>query len=310
MNVRYIRGDNFWESNTNLLDSGTWKHISSLKNQALKCIMKSIGNGETTSLWFDPWLQEGRIIELLHYLTPQHTDTTTWTVSRIIQNSQWNIILPCLNPLISSITNISVSGQKDQWIWLHTGDGDFSFSSAWNQVRTSYDKFELYNVVWFPNSNPRMSCCMLRSLCNRLATRDRLFKFGITSIEVCALCNSYKETRDHLFFQCQYSAYIWKLCKLKLQMKITDVKDLKTEALEIQQKFKKKDNTYILARLALNATVWHIWQERNKRIFHDQKLHKIMVFRRIYEDINILLRTCNWKVGNSDILSNWSYVKL
>ena len=95
-----------------------------------------------------------------------------------------------------------------------------------------------------------------------------------------------------------------------MQLNATDVKDLKTEALEIQQKFKKKDNTYILARLALNATVWHLWQERNRRIFHDQKLHKIMVFRRIYKDINILLRTCNWKVGNSDILSNWGYVKL
>ncbi|XP_020243287.1 uncharacterized protein LOC109821515 [Asparagus officinalis] len=223
INVRYVRGANFWESTSNLLDSGTWKHISSLKGKALNCIRKTIGNGETTSLWFDPWLQEGRIIELLHHLTSQLTGTITWTVSRIIQNFLWNIILPCLSPLIPFITNISVTGQEDQWIWLHTGDGVFSFSSAWNQ-----------------------------------------------------------------------------LCKLKMQLNATDVKDLKTEALEIQQKFKKKDNTYILARLALNATVWHIWQERNRRIFHDKKLHKIMVFRRIYEDINILLRTCNWKEFGMD----------
>ncbi|XP_020266328.1 uncharacterized protein LOC109841800 [Asparagus officinalis] len=309
MKVRYVRGGNLWNSTSNLLDSGTWKHIYSHKEKALSCIRKTIGNGEATSLWFDPWLQEGRICELLSQLTPQLTGTSTWTVSNIIQNSQWNFILPCLSPLIPFITKISVSGQEDQWIWLHTGDGIFSFSSAWNQVRTHYNIFELYNVVWFPYSNPMMSCCMLRSLNNRLPTRNRLFRFGITSIEVCALCYASKETRDHLFFQCEFSAFIWKLCRLKLQLKATDAKELKTEALEIKEKFKFKDNTYILARLALNATVWHILQERNMRIFHDRKLHKIMVFRRIYEDINILLRTCNWKVGNSVILTNWGFNK-
>ncbi|XP_020258784.1 uncharacterized protein LOC109835211 [Asparagus officinalis] len=243
MNVRYIRGDNFWESNTNLLDSGTWKHISSLKNQALKCIMKSIGNGETTSLWFDPWLQEGRIIELLHYLTPQHTDTTTWTFQVKKINGYGCIQVMVISP------------------FLQLG------------IKFVHPMTNLSFTMWYGSQTQILECLVACS-------------------------------------EVYVTAYIWKLCKLKLQMKITDVKDLKTEALEIQQKFKKKDNTYILARLALNATVWHIWQERNKRIFHDQKLHKIMVFRRIYEDINILLRTCNWKVGNSDILSNWSYVKL
>ncbi|XP_020254179.1 uncharacterized protein LOC109831256 [Asparagus officinalis] len=151
-----------------------------------------------------------------------------------------------------------------------------------------------------------MACCLIKSLYNRLATRDRLSKFGISSMEDCVLCSSEKETRDHLFFQCPFTAFIWKLCKLKLLLDSTVIQDLRTEALQIQQKFKVKNRTYKLARLVLSATVWHIWQERNRRIFHNQRMHKILVFRRLYEDINVLLRTCNWKAGNEAVLANWS----
>ncbi|XP_020249238.1 uncharacterized protein LOC109826627 [Asparagus officinalis] len=150
-----------------------------------------------------------------------------------------------------------------------------------------------------------MACCLLKSLLNRLATRDRLFRFGITSTEDCVLCTGMKESRDHLFFQCPFSAYIWKLCKMKLHTDAMAIHDLRTEAIETQNKFKAKDRIYILARLVLSATVWHIWQERNRRIFHDKKMHKVMVFRRLYEDINVIIRTCYWKSGNNTILSNW-----
>jgi len=36
-------------------------------------------------------------------------------------------------------------------------------------------------------------------------------------------------------------------------------------------------------------------------------MHKILVFRRLYEDINILIQTCSWKVSTKDlsILANW-----
>ncbi|XP_020249268.1 RHOMBOID-like protein 2 [Asparagus officinalis] len=206
------------------MDSGTWKHISGLKIKALNCIRKAIGNGESTSLWFDPWLHEGRIIELVQHLSPQLTGTENWTVSSIIQNSQWNITLPCLMPLVNAISEIQISGKKDQWFWLPAVSGTFSFASAWDQVRTPFALFELYNVVWFPSSVPKMACCLMKGLYNRLASRDRLSKFGISSLEECVLCTGEKETRDHLFFQCPY----------------TDIQDLRTEATHIQQKFKEK----------------------------------------------------------------------
>ena len=87
------------------------------------------------------------------------------------------------------------------------------------------------------------------------------------------------------------------------------ISSLHNEALLIQAKFKTKTKTSILAKMTLAATVWHIWKEKNMRILQLQQSNKIMVFRRLYEDIGLLLRTCNWKVDRDKamkaILSNW-----
>ena len=106
-----------------------------------------------------------------------------------------------------------------------------------------------------------------------------------------------------------YSSYIWTLCKLKLGI-ISPVQNLNEEAASIKLKFKNKDKCYYLARLVLCGAVWHIWHERNRRIFQQQQMSKIMLFRRMYEDIHFTLKNCKWKdpvdVFAINILSNWS----
>jgi len=151
-----------------------------------------------------------------------------------------------------------------------------------------------------------MSCCLLKALKGRLPTRSRLKTFGIINEDSCVLCNEATETIDHLFFECPFTAYLWSLSRLKLGLYLPEMRNLIQEAELIQGKFKVKDKSYILSRLALQVTVWHIWLERNRRVFQHQQMNKIMIFRRLYEDINILLRTCAWKVNNKEgILSNW-----
>ena len=84
----------------------------------------------------------------------------------------------------------------------------------------------------------------------------------------------------------------------------------KDEAILIQTIFKEKTRSTMLAKLTLAVVTWHIWKERNFRIFQLKESHKFMVFRRLYEDIRELLRTCTWKVdrpvAKKQILSNWN----
>jgi len=108
-------------------------------------------------------------------------------------------------------------------------------------------------------------------------------------------CNGATETMQHLYFECSHSSYIWKVWKLKLGVSDGSIRDLMREANKIKEKFRKKKKITILARMALCATIWHIWKQRNERVFQHKNKHKIMVFRSIYEDIKELLKTCHWK---------------
>jgi len=148
--------------------------------------------------------------------------------------------------------------------------------------------------------------------CPAACWKDALIDFpqkaewNIIDHETCALCHSSPETRNHLFFDCPYSKYLWKLCRLKLNIS-EPMGDLIHEPEQFKNPIKRKHRTYILSRLALNVTVWHMWRERNRRVFLQQKLHIIIVYRRIYEDINVLMRTYHWKVSSSSsTLSYWS----
>lgn len=64
-----------------------------------------------------------------------------------------------------------------------------------------------------------MSLCMLRALKKKMPTRSLLKRLNITDLDSCVLCNQNSETVEHLFFECPFSAYLWKLCKLKLGFK-------------------------------------------------------------------------------------------
>jgi len=176
-------------------------------------------------------------------------------------------------------------------------------------VRQEDPQFQLSKVVWFPSHSPKMAICLLRALHGKLLTRDFLQSIGVSDTVSCVLCGTGQESIQHLFFTCPYSAYLWTLCRLKLGLTGT-IGTLEEEALLILTTFKNKTKTGILAKLTLSAIVWHIWKERNQRVFHLPEHHKIVVFRRLFEDIRLPMRTCHWKTDNQiymqSILSNWN----
>ena len=81
MTNNYLKNNSIWDVSATLLDSSTWKLILSSKDLASTNIMKIIGNG--CSLWYDPWLPSGRLVDSPGYHT-HITATSTWKVSNII----------------------------------------------------------------------------------------------------------------------------------------------------------------------------------------------------------------------------------
>ena len=74
----YVKDSNFWEAPMHLLHSGTWKFIAESKQIAKKYMKVGIGNGEHASLWYDPWLKEGALIDHVGKLHPDIITHPDW----------------------------------------------------------------------------------------------------------------------------------------------------------------------------------------------------------------------------------------
>jgi len=155
MQNRYLNNTRLWDSTACSLDSGTWKHIQKMKATALECMQRVIANGQS-----DPWLNEGRLVELINHNIPHITNTHNWRVSDIIHNGNWTLNIPALSPYWHSISCIRISDNPDTWKWISSPTGVFSSAIAWNAMREPSPSFTLHNVIWFPSASPKMSCCL------------------------------------------------------------------------------------------------------------------------------------------------------
>ena len=90
MNEKYVKDTPITELTCSSLDSGTWKFIVQSKNKALLHMKKIIGDGCDTSLWYDPWLQNGNLINLTGLNSPPVL-SKHWRVSDIIDNGTWSL---------------------------------------------------------------------------------------------------------------------------------------------------------------------------------------------------------------------------
>lgn len=128
-------------------------------------------------------------MDLLDHETPQLTRTQTRKVSKLIQNWNWVLSIPALTLIWTSISCIRISVPEDSWKSIATSTGLLSIASAWNKIRESSAEFELQNMIWFPSSSPKMACCLIKRVLDRLPTRAWLVSCGIINTDSCVLCN-------------------------------------------------------------------------------------------------------------------------
>ncbi|GJX51199.1 reverse transcriptase domain, reverse transcriptase zinc-binding domain protein [Tanacetum coccineum] len=143
----------------------------------------------------------------------------------------------------------------------------FSMACSWDTIRTRADIVNWYNVVCFPHCIPRYAIHMWLVFQQKLKTQDRLRQWDVgTSIDLnllrCPLCNLVPDSHDHLFFECAFSSQVW---------------------------FKYS------FRLVLAATSYHIWLERNGRLFKEKTSSLDQIFDVIISMVRLKLVTFKFK---------------
>ncbi|OIT37415.1 hypothetical protein A4A49_52156 [Nicotiana attenuata] len=100
----------------------------------------------------------------------------------------------------------------------------------------------------------------------------------------CPLCNSGIKSISHLFFQCDYAAYIWNkiLFWQGVNRKAMDWSD---ELKWPQEHAKGRSSEAEVYRIALAASISYVWRERNQRVFQDKYSAPDLIIKQIIQEV-------------------------
>lgn len=123
-----------------------------------------------------------------------------------------------------------------------------------------------------------------------------LVELGLTQNMTCSLRNFANENHEHLFFQCSYASSLWRSV-----LSLNGVPNLSMDMYQIiswaVQNRKGKSFKHKLLKLSLCAAVYHIWQERNFRLFQTKPKPVVDLLSNLIEDIR-------WRVASWNNIEN------
>ncbi|KAK3229959.1 hypothetical protein Dsin_001840 [Dipteronia sinensis] len=273
------------QAKSNIFTSG----LSSTTNQQLINLfgyMHFIGNGSSTSFWFNNWHPDGPLISkwspcvVYDSCLPLNA-----TVNAIVLGDSWSW------PTAMSIDLVKIrsrmhsynpnSNIEDSIQWLPSSNGIYSASSTLASLRAPHPLVPWFKLVWFPQNILRMSFILWMAVRGRLSTRDRIHKYDPRAVTTCVLCNSHLESYAYQFFECLFSTAIWTQL---LNYCGTPWNGLYWNAFIAWASTHWRGNTPIIVakKLCLGAAVYHIWREHNCRIFDGTQRTSSVVVRSVF----------------------------
>lgn len=118
------------------------------------------------------------------------------------------------------ITTIQLTDEEDYYEWEIQGKVSKSFNAGdvYTYLKGEIPTQNWTKIVWFPHAIPRHAIHSWLMLFNRCSTRDCLLRWGIQVDPVCLLCNTGVETRNHIYFEWNYSFDLWNLVTRRLRL--------------------------------------------------------------------------------------------
>ena len=266
-----LRQNSFWEVREDAKSSWIWRKLLKLRSLAYQFTRVEVKDGRNAFFWFDNWLQSGRLINITGAVGTCYLGIArNARVCEAVTQAQWSVRghrSRHFHELHARIQREPVPDDQqgqDVIMWKHSDDNFkpwFSSARTWDQIRQKKATAFWYKSVWFMQGVPRFSFIVWLDVRNRLSTGDRMRAWGIH--EGFPLCGERDETRDHVFFECPYSFTVWDKLANRLSGNRTDpdwmtsLQFLSANNLQIMDK--------ILLKMVFQATIYHFWQERNRR---------------------------------------------
>lgn len=305
-----IRSRNFWALNIPSECTWVWRHILKLRDMARMRLKYFIGNGKSTSLWYDNWHPKGPLISVYGDRIIYDAGLANNTmVCDVVEGENWRWPVAnswALMDMRKSIT-FDPSFEEDKIWWIPSSSGQFTIKSAWEETRKRKDKVEWYNLVWFPKAIPRYAMILWMAIKERLPTKDKLVRYDISSNDNCCFCNLGHETMDHLFFGCIFTKSIWikVLASVDLGYLVRPWKDYINH---INRKWRGIGLKFLLRKLCLGVTVYWVWRERNSRVFGGDSHSSTAIvtnIKNVVRDRALEFRKIKPTFGSRKMADNW-----
>ncbi|KAK2388094.1 hypothetical protein QL285_061811 [Trifolium repens] len=175
--------------------------------------------------------------------------------------------------------------------WEHM-QGKVITRKVYQSLKMDHPSVE-WRVTMYQNiARPRAIFILWMACHGRLATKDRLKKFGVNLDVKCCFCNQ-EETLNHLFFSCNVMRYVWQKVLQWLHVDHTPL-EWTDELIWLTRQSKKKGWKAQLLKAAAAETIYMLWKYRNDICF-DNQVHNT----KIEEDII-----------NTIVYRGWCYPKL
>ncbi|KAL0288759.1 UNVERIFIED_CONTAM: hypothetical protein Sradi_7089800 [Sesamum radiatum] len=186
-----------------------WRKILRLRSALLPYIEFKIGDGESFSLWHDPWHSLGSLITRFPRGPGRTNIPEAAKLSAVLVNGDWSwppiTDLECIE--ILHVLPIIHNG-SDSILWR---GGGFSTKAVYDIFRNHGPKVGWYSLLLGPCKIPRYSFVLWMAILDKLSTMDKPWLSHLGG--VCVLCGREMETHEHLFFRCNYSRQCIRILK-------------------------------------------------------------------------------------------------
>lgn len=154
-------------------------------------------------------------------------------------------------------------GEEQDWAYRRTQLSHHFIGMAHGDcLRGDGEKVDWSAAIWTSRSIPRQSFHAWLVVQNRIPTRDRMIGWGIQVPPLCLLCNVNDESRDHLYWDCNYTFDLWSIvagrCRITPERRWENT-------LHQMITLPPPTSTRSLILLGWPATLYWIWNERNVR---------------------------------------------
>jgi len=278
MRAKYLRTSHLFDCPSKHGASLVWRNILKCRDILKQGMRWSVGTGQDISFWFDNWIENQNLIELLNLQDVDGLDPRL-KLSEFIQDKKWDFhklqqTIPN-QMILEKIMGIPLTHTetRDELYWALTSSGRFSIQSALSIIQgstTANSQSWDYKWIWAIDTMPKIKIFLWQICHNALPVRGSLLYRGCNVDPVCPLCYHELETIEHLFWDCPGVAEVWTLAAQHQwipQIQINRLRDWSHFLSNWPVSFTGKYMQH------LTFLLWGIWKARNGVVFHSESFN-------------------------------------